>query len=119
MPAVVDVFVKTDDYRLVRNEQRDIIESFKDDFAKHLNENEEEVIDQSLLMKINRVFDSIPSQLSKENKKFFYSMLESKGTSKKYDPAIWWLKEYGLVEYCHNLNTLELPLEGNKIDNIF
>ncbi len=119
MPAVVDVFVKTDDYRLVRNEQRDIIESFKDDFAKHLNENEEEVIDQSLSMKINRVFDSIPSQLSKENKKFFYSMLESKGTSKKYDPAIWWLKEYGLVEYCHNLNTLELPLEGNKIDNIF
>lgn len=39
--------------------------------------------------------------------------------SKKVDPAIWWLKEYGLIEYCYNLTRLELPLEGNKIDNIF
>lgn len=70
-------------------------------------------------MKINKVYSSILNQLSKENKKFVYSMLETKGTSKKYDPAIWWLKEYGLIEYCYNLTRLELPLEGNKIDNIF
>lgn len=119
MPAVVDVFLKTNDYKMVRSEQRDILEGYKDDFAKHLNEDEEEVIDRTLLMKINKVYSSILNQLSKENKKFVYSMLETKGTSKKYDPAIWWLKEYGLIEYCYNLTRLELPLEGNKIDNIF
>lgn len=82
MPAVVDVFLKTNDYKMVRSEQRDILEGYKDDFAKHLNEDEEEVIDRTLLMKINKVYSSIPNQLSKENKKFVYSMLETKGTSK-------------------------------------
>ncbi len=38
---------------------------------------------------------------------------------KKYDPAIEWLHDYGLVEYCYNLSMLDDPLEGNKIDNIF
>ncbi len=119
MPAVLDVFLKTNSFQKAREEQRDILESFKDDFAKHLNESEEEVIDFSLLARINKVFDSIPAQLAKENKKFIYSILEKKGTSLKYDPAIEWLHDYGLVEYCYNLNTLDNPLEGNKIDNIF
>lgn len=78
MPAVVDVFLKTNDYKMVRSEQRDILEGYKDDFAKHLNEDEEEVIDRTLLMKINKVYSSILNQLSKENKKFVYSMLETK-----------------------------------------
>lgn len=119
LPAVVDSFIKTNDFRVARNEQKDILTSYKDDFAKHLNEDENEVLDKSLLSKINIVYNSIPSQLTKENKKFVYSMLEKKGTSMKYDPAINWLNEYGLVEYCYNLHTLELPLEGNKIENNF
>ena len=44
---------------MVRSEQRDILEGYKDDFAKHLNEDEEEVIDRTLLMKINKVYSSI------------------------------------------------------------
>ncbi len=119
MPAVVDMFFKTNSFEKARNEQRDILESFKDDFAKHLNENEEEVVDSSLLARINKLYNSIPSQLSKENKKFVYSVLEKKATSEKYGPAIEWLHDYGLVEYCYNLSQLEDPLEGNKIDNIF
>ncbi len=119
MPAVVDTFLKTNSFIEARNEQRDILNDFKDDFAKHLNEFEEEEIDKSLLTKINRVFDSIPSQLAKENKKFVYSSLEKKATSEKYDPAIQWLHDYGLVEYCYNLSSLDYPLEGNKIYNIF
>lgn len=119
MPAVVDVFFKTNNFHKARQEQIDILESFKDDFAKHLNESEEEIVDVTLLAKINKVYNSIPSQLAKENKKFVYSMLEKKGTSLKYDPAIQWLHDYGLVEYCYNLCSLDNPLEGNKIDNIF
>ena len=78
MPAVVDIFLKSNSFETARQEQRDILESFKDDFAKHLNENEEEVVDSSLLARINKVYFSIPSQLAKENKKFVYSQLEKK-----------------------------------------
>ena len=119
MPAVVDMFLKSNSFEAARKEQRDILESFKDDFAKHLNENEEEVVDSSLLARINKVYDAIPSQLAKENKKFVYSQLEKKATSEKYAPAIEWLKDYGLIEYCYNLSSLDSPFEGNKIDNIF
>ena len=119
MPAVVDAFLKTNSFIYARNEQRDLLNAFKDDFAKHLNEYEEEVVDSSLLARINKVYDSIPSQLAKENKKFTYSKLEKKATSQKYDPAIEWLYDYGLVEYCYNLSNLDFPLQGNKIYNIF
>ena len=119
MPSIVNTFVKTKDYNAVLVEQKDILEGYKDDFAKHLNENEEEKVDLNLLTKINRIYDSIPSQLAKENKKFTYSTIEKKGTSLKYGSAIQWLVDYGLVNYCYNLSTLSFPLEGNKIDNIF
>lgn len=76
MPAVVDTFIKTNSFIQARKEQRDILNAFRDDFAKHLNENEQEVVDKTLLARINKVFDSIPSQLAKENKKFVYSNLE-------------------------------------------
>ncbi len=119
MPAVVDMFLKTNNFNIARREQKDILEDFKDDFGKHLNDKEEEEIDLALLARINKVFDSIPSQLAKENKKFFYSKLEKRATSEKYGPAIKWLQEYGLIEYCYNLSTLEYPLEGYKQDSIF
>ena len=119
MPSVVKVFLKTSDMNQVRDEQRDILEGYKDDFAKHLDENENEVVDIELLAKINRVFDSIPSQLSKENKKFMISKIDKKSSIEKYEAAIQWLVDYGLIEVCYNLVIPEQPLEGNKISNIF
>lgn len=119
MPAIVDTYLKTSNLGNVLKEQRDILESYKDDFGKHLNEQEEEVIDKTLLERISRVYQSIPNQLAKENKKFMYSNLEKKGTSAKYDPSIQWLVDYGLIVYCHNLTIPDSPLSGNKIDNIF
>ncbi len=119
MPAVVDIYLKSNNYNLALKEQRDILESCKDDFGKHLNENEEEILDLNLLGKINKVYSSIPAQLAKENKKFVYSNIENRASAAKYDPAIQWLVDYGLVNYCYNLRSLDTPLEGNKIDNIF
>ena len=119
MPAVVDSYIKNNNYGSALKEQRDILEGYKDDFGKHLNENEEEEIDEVLLGRINKVYNSIPSQLAKENNKFMYSNIEKKGTSSKFDPAIQWLVDYGLINYSYNLLLLETPLEGNKIDNIF
>ena len=119
MPEVVKTFIKTKDFNAVRSEQNDIIDEFRDDFGKHLDEDENEYTDPVLLARINRVLDSIPSQLSKENKKFQYSLLEKKGRAGQYQSAIQWLVDYGLVTKCHNLSLLQLPLEGNKEDDIF
>ncbi len=119
MPSVVNVFIKTNDFNQVRIEQRDILEGFKDDFAKHLDENESEKVDKELLARINRVFDSIPSQLAKENKKFMISKIDKKSSIQKYEAAIQWLVDYGLICLCYNLSIPESPLEGNKINNIF
>ena len=119
LPYIVDRFISTNDMNVVYQEQRDILDEYKDDFGKHLNENEEETVDLSLLARINRVFDSIPSQLAKENKKFMYSKLGKNERSEKYQAAIQWLYDAGLVNICYNLSTIDEPLEGNKIDDVF
>lgn len=92
-PYIVDQFITTNDMNVVWQDQRDIIEEYRDDFGKHLDENENEEIDLTLLSRINRVFESIPAQLAKENKKFVFSVLEKKGRSENYLPAIQWLCE--------------------------
>ena len=119
LPYIVDRFLTTNDMNVVYAEQKDILEEYKDDFGKHLDENEQEEIDMTLLARINRVFDSIPAQLAKENKKFTYSQLEKKGRSENYQAAIQWLYDAGIINICYNLSNISLPLEGNKIDNIF
>ena len=119
LPYIVDQFISTNDMNVVWQEQHDIIEEYKDDFGKHLDENENEEIDLTLLARINRVFESIPAQLAKENKKLVFSALEKKGRSENYLPAIQWLCDFGIITLCHNLNNITDPLEGNKIDNIF
>ena len=119
LPYIVDQFISTNDMNVVWQEQHDIIEEYKDDFGKHLDENENEEIDLTLLARINRVFESIPAQLAKENKKFVFSALEKKARTENYLPAIQWLCDFGIITLCHNLNNITDPLEGNKIDNIF
>ena len=119
MPRVVNVFVTSNDMNAVYDEQRDLIEEYKDDFGKHLDENEQEETNMVLLTRINNVFDSIPAQLAKENKKFVFSAMSKKGRSSEYMPAIQWLKDYGLINFCYNLSAIDRPLEGYKIDNIF
>jgi len=119
LPEVVKKFIQTSDMNQVRMEQKDLIEGYKDDFAKHLNEKEQEEIDHVLFAQINKVFDSLPSQLAKENKKFMVSKIDKRGTLEKYASAIQWLVGYGLVERCYNLSNLEFPLEGNKNPDVF
>ena len=119
LPDVVKKFISTRDMNQVRSEQRDLIEEYKDDFAKHLDDNEQEKVDLTLLAQINRVFDSLPSQLAKENKKFMISKIDKKGSLEKYSSAIQWLVDYGLVERCYNLTIPEFPLEGNKVQGVF
>lgn len=119
LPSIVKSYLKTSDMGIVYSEQKSIIDEYRDDFGKHLDVNEMEMTDFSLLAKINQVFDSIPSQLAKENKKFQYSTLKKNGRARSYYSAIQWLKDYGIVNICYNLKVPQFPLEGNKIENIF
>lgn len=117
LPYVVSRFVETNDMNVVWQEQQDILEEYKDDFGKHLDENENEEIDRTLLGRINRVFDSIPAQLAKENNKFVYSQLEKKGRSENYQTAIQWLYDCGIINICHNLTNIAdcFSKQGRKL----
>lgn len=119
MPRVVKKYILSNSFSLAKQEQNDLLEEFKDDFGKHLTLDENAVYNKHLLNNINKVFDSIPSQLAKENNKFTYAQIMKKGRSATFDPAIQWLVEYGLIKKCYNLSQISLPFSGNKIDNCF
>lgn len=119
MPDAVNTFLLTKDLNQVYDVQTGILENYKDDFAKHLDEEEKEYIDKNELTKIMEVYNSIPSQLAKENKKFQYSKIDKKAKGREYRFAITWLEEFGLAKLCYNLNNIELPLEGNKNEDCF
>ena len=119
MPDVVDLFLKTNDLNQVYDLQRNILEQYKDDFGKHLDENEEEKINKVELTRIMNVYNSIPNQLAKENKKFKYSESAKNARAREYFDSIIWLKEFGLINICNNLSNLELPLDAYKVDDEF
>lgn len=119
MPSVVNTYLSTGNLGRVFAKQSDLIQEYRDDFGKHLDLDENEQVNRLLLARINEVFDSIPSQLAKENKKFQYSKIPGKGKNSDYREAIQWLVDAGIVTQCFNLSNLEAPLEGNKVNDAF
>lgn len=111
MPEVVDTFVKTKQMNSVLALQRDIVRSYEDDMVKYADDK-----DKSL---IKECFQSIPKQLSKENKKFQYSIVKKGGTASKFQGSIRWIEDAGIIARCYNLDLPELPLDGNAIDDVF
>lgn len=111
MPAVVNEFVASQDMNRVLSVQRDIVNGYRDDMVKYASG-----YDKS---KIRECFDSIPGQLGKENKKFQYSVIRNRGTSKMYAGSIQWIEDAGIIRRCYNLRITELPLDGNADKNVF
>lgn len=111
MPEVVDTFIKTKQMNSVLALQRDIVRSYEDDMVKYADDK-----DKSL---IKECFQSIPKQLSKENKKFQYSIVKKGGTASKFQGSIRWIEDAGIIARCYNLDLPELPLDGNAIDDVF
>lgn len=111
MPEVVDTFVKTKQMNSVLALQRDIVRSYEDDMVKYA-ENKDKPL-------IKECFQSIPKQLSKENKKFQYSIVKKGGTASKFQGSIQWIEDAGIIARCYNLDLPELPLDGNAIDDVF
>ena len=119
MPEVVNSFVENGDMNKVLKLQRNILESYKDDFGRHLKDDNSLYIDEKELASILAVFNSIPSQLAKENKKFQFSKIKEHYKNNEYKRALEWLEDAGIINRCYNLSIPELPLEGNKNDEVF
>ncbi len=119
MPDAVNTFLNTFDMNQVHDILINILEQYKDDFGKHLDENENIKVNKTSLRKIIEVYNSIPNQLAKENKKFQYKVISNRANSRDYKEAITWLEEFGLIKLCYNLSSLSLPLSGYRCEDIF
>lgn len=111
MPEVVETFINTKQMHNVLSLQRDIVRSYEDDMIKYAEDTDKPLI--------RECFKSIPKQLSKENKKFQYSIIKKGGTASKFLGSLQWIEDAGIISRCYNLNLPELPLEGNAINDVF
>lgn len=111
MPDVVQTFVDTKRMDEVLQLQRDIVRSYEDDMVKYADKKDKAVIKEC--------FQSIPKQLSKENKKFQYSVVKKGATASKFAGSLQWIEDAGIIARCYNLFITELPLDGNAEQDTF
>ena len=97
MPDVVRRFAETfpnADFDGIREMQNTLLSDYRDDFSKHTDSGS---LGPSFTLRLNQVWDSLPAQLARENKKFIYGAVRSGGRGKDYELAIQWLKDSSLV----------------------
>ena len=102
MPEAVLHFSQNRDWKQVRKIQKEILSSYKNDFSKYAP--------KEILPRINMVWESIPAQLSKENKKFIYGVIKEGARAKDFELAIQWLVDSGLLHKIYSVSKLALPL---------
>ncbi len=106
MPEAVALFSEKKDYNAVREIQTNIIRQYRGDFGKHAGTRE--------LPRINMVWESIPIQLAKENRKFFFGQIKKGARSSEFEDAIQWLQDSGLVHKVNKVNEPHVPLSAYK-----
>lgn len=109
MPAVVREYIKNDTFEGTLDIQHQLLEDYKEDIRKYA-----EGIDQTRIL---NVFEQIPVQLGKDNKKFQISKVAKGARFGDYRGCIEWLRDAGIVNICYSLNYPELPLKGNYDDS--
>ena len=102
MPEAVAAFAENRDWKKSRQIQNKILKNYRSDFSKHAS--------KDILPRINMVWDSIPTQLAKENKKFIYGMIKEGARAKDFELAIQWLTDAGLLHKIHAIRKPALPL---------
>lgn len=104
MPAAVNAYAESGNLKTVRRIQKRLISDYEQDFSKHAP--------TTVIPRIQMVWDGIPSQLAKENKKFIYSVLREGARAKDFELAIQWLTDCGL---CHKVGRVTkggIPLKA-------
>ena len=104
MPEAVVSFADEKDFNEVRKIQKRILTAYEQDFSKHAP--------RQIVPKIRMLWNSIPSQLAKENKKFIYGLIREGARAKEYETAIMWLSDCGIVHKVSRINAPNIPLKA-------
>ena len=111
MPEVVDSYIKNKDFEEVRRKQLVLLEAYEQDFSKHAPNN--------VVPRIRQLWNNIPTQLAKENKKFIYGLVKEGARAREYELALSWLIDCGLVYQVNRVNDCKIPLSAYQDFNAF
>ena len=111
MPEAVQSFADNKDFNEAREIQKRILEAYEQDFSKHAP--------NEMVPRIRMVWNSIPSQLAKENKKFVYGLVREGSRAKEYETAIMWLSDCGLIHKVSRVNSASIPLKAYEDLKVF
>ncbi len=104
MPAAVQKWIDSHDYYAVEEIQKRLLTAYEEDFSKHAPKN--------IIAKIRYVWQSIPAQLAKENKKFIYGLVREGARAREYEDALMWLTDTGLIRNVYRITKPGLPLNA-------
>lgn len=111
MPEAVLKYVETKDLREVQSIQNDITELYKEDFSQYEQEDKK--------LKIKSIYEIIPSELNKQNKRFIFTMLDKELKFDRYENSFLWLKDAGVALPVYNVEAPVIPLTTSKSTNVF
>ena len=111
MPDAVKIYIATKDIREVDKVQRDIVALYKEDFSQYESEDKK--------LKLISIYDIIPAELNKQNKKFVFTMLDKELKFDRYENSFLWLKDAGVALPVYNVEAPVIPLKASKSSNVF
>ena len=111
MPEVVADYVQNKDFNAVRDKQTRLLEAYEQDFSKHAPNN--------IVPRIRQLWNNIPIQLAKENKKFIYGLVKQGARAREYEVALSWLIDCGLVYQINRVKDCKIPLVAYQDFNAF
>ena len=111
MPDAVKSYIATKDIREVDKVQRDIVALYKEDFSQYESEDKK--------LKLISIYDIIPAELNKQNKKFVFTMLDKELKFDRYENSFLWLKDAGVALPVYNVEAPVIPLKASKSSNVF
>lgn len=104
MPSAVLKWLDTHDFFEVDDVQKQLLAAYENDFSKHAP--------RQMIEKIRYVWDSIPSQLAKENKKFVYGLVRDGARAREYEDSLMWLSDAGEIIRTYNISKPDVPLKA-------
>jgi len=104
MPEAISEYIKHESFESVREVQKEILNTYTLDFAKHAPPED--------VMKIMAVWELVPTQLAKENKKFIFTAISKSARAKAYESSIQWLVNAGLIIKSHHISAPMLPIDA-------
>lgn len=111
MPEVIAAYIQNKDFNEVRRKQKLLLEAYEQDFSKHAPNN--------VVPRIRQLWNNIPTQLAKENKKFIYGLVKEGARAREYELALSWLIDCGVVYQVNRVNDCKIPLSAYQDFNAF